>query len=253
MNSEHRLLELLHVQPPHLLRRNLWRPLDLQYVRHQLRLPHLHGLGLGRMDLLHLRAFGGLLRGPPPELHVHPSSTHSRYKLFVSPQDLLSFGLSMLGREIVFSDTTLTVLNQGASRFIGFFGNNYVTIDKDENGRRGRPRARRSAARRHLFLTCSGREGRSRQSPPATSRMSRSPHPARLPHQLPDRQCRHRRPALAGQSTNAVSPDPNPAPRRSPAGCRCRLPSTSTWQIRPPPSGSRPRVRLGDRPGVQED
>ena len=65
--------------------------------------------------------------------YTPPSTPTSRYKLFVSPQDLLSFGLSMLGREIVFSDTTLTVLNQGASRFIGFFGNNYVVINKNES------------------------------------------------------------------------------------------------------------------------
>lgn len=65
--------------------------------------------------------------------YTPPSTPTTRYKLFVSPQDLLSFGLSMLGREIVFSDTTLTVLNQGASRFIGFFGNNYVVINKNES------------------------------------------------------------------------------------------------------------------------
>ena len=63
--------------------------------------------------------------------YTPPSTPTTRYRLSVAPQDLQSFGLSMLGREIVFADDTITIQDQGAARIIGFFGNDYITIDKD--------------------------------------------------------------------------------------------------------------------------
>ena len=61
-----------------------------------------------------------------------PSVPTTRYKMFVAPQDLMSFGVSMLGREITFDKTILQIPNRGASRFIGFYGNDYVVIDQTE-------------------------------------------------------------------------------------------------------------------------
>jgi len=61
-----------------------------------------------------------------------PSFPTTRYKMFVTPQDLMSFGVSMLGREITFDKTILQIPNRGASRFISFYGNDYVVIDQTE-------------------------------------------------------------------------------------------------------------------------
>ena len=61
-----------------------------------------------------------------------PSSPTTRYKMFVAPQDLQSFGVSMLGREITFDKTILQIPNRGASRLISFYSNDYVVIDQAE-------------------------------------------------------------------------------------------------------------------------
>jgi hypothetical protein len=65
--------------------------------------------------------------------YTPPSTPTTRYKVFVSPQDLQSFGVSMLGREIAFSKTTITFTDRGATRIIGFYGNDYVVINKSED------------------------------------------------------------------------------------------------------------------------
>ena len=61
-----------------------------------------------------------------------PTVITTRYKMFVAPQDLQGFGVSMLGREITFSKDNPPLHNQGSTRFIGFYGNDYVVIDKNE-------------------------------------------------------------------------------------------------------------------------
>ena len=56
----------------------------------------------------------------------------SRYRLSVSPADLLSFGISLLGRIITFDGATLTVADRRATRPIAYFGAGYIIIDADE-------------------------------------------------------------------------------------------------------------------------
>ena len=51
--------------------------------------------------------------------------------------DLLS--ISILGRNIVFSNDTLTAANQGAVRAIGGFGTNFVTIAQEDQNDQGVP------------------------------------------------------------------------------------------------------------------
>ena len=63
----------------------------------------------------------------------YPSSAPTtRYRLAVSPADLLSFGLSLTGREVVFEDDTLTVDDQGLSRPVAAFGAGYVVVSKQD-------------------------------------------------------------------------------------------------------------------------
>jgi hypothetical protein len=56
----------------------------------------------------------------------------SRYKLVVAPADLNAFGISMLGRQILFDDVILTVANEGAARIIAMYGGNYIVINRDD-------------------------------------------------------------------------------------------------------------------------
>jgi hypothetical protein len=55
----------------------------------------------------------------------------TRYRLYVTPANLTSFGISMLGRQIVFDDTAA---NPGASRNITGYVANWIVIDKPEPG-----------------------------------------------------------------------------------------------------------------------
>ena len=56
----------------------------------------------------------------------------TRYKLVVTPPNLASFGISMLGRQIVFDDDTITADDEGASRLITGYGSNWIVIDKND-------------------------------------------------------------------------------------------------------------------------
>ena len=62
-----------------------------------------------------------------------PGYATTRYRLYIAPQNLNSFGLSMAGRNIVFDDVVLplTVANNGATRIITFFGQDYIVVNKD--------------------------------------------------------------------------------------------------------------------------
>jgi hypothetical protein len=62
-----------------------------------------------------------------------PGYTTSRYRLYVSPQDLLSSGLSLAGRPIVFDDVVLpqTAANNGAARTVEYFGSGYIIVSRD--------------------------------------------------------------------------------------------------------------------------
>ena len=56
----------------------------------------------------------------------------SRYKLVVTPADLNTFGVSILGRQILFDDVILTAANEGAARIIAMYGGNYIVINRDD-------------------------------------------------------------------------------------------------------------------------
>ena len=56
----------------------------------------------------------------------------TRLKLFVAPTDLLSFGISLLGRILTFDSNIPTVADRKATRPITYFGNDYVIIDVNE-------------------------------------------------------------------------------------------------------------------------
>ena len=61
-----------------------------------------------------------------------PSAPTTRYRLGVSPADLLSFGVTLVGREVVFDPGTLTVADQGASRVVEALGAGYVVVSKQD-------------------------------------------------------------------------------------------------------------------------
>jgi hypothetical protein len=72
-----------------------------------------------------------VLDADSPQTPVGPSTT--RYLLLVSTPPLLtSYPVSLLGRQIVFADDTLTLANQGAARLITNYGGNFVAIDRDD-------------------------------------------------------------------------------------------------------------------------
>lgn len=56
----------------------------------------------------------------------------SRYNLIVTPAELNTFGVSMLGRQILFDDGIPTAANEGAARTITGYGGNFITIAKDD-------------------------------------------------------------------------------------------------------------------------
>ena len=57
----------------------------------------------------------------------------TRYFLVVgTPPLLTSYPVSILGRQVVFADDTLTVGDRGAARVITGYGGNYVVIDRDD-------------------------------------------------------------------------------------------------------------------------
>jgi hypothetical protein len=56
----------------------------------------------------------------------------TRYKLVVTPPNLTSFGISMLGRQIIFDDDTITADDEGAARNITGYGWNWIVIDKND-------------------------------------------------------------------------------------------------------------------------
>jgi len=60
------------------------------------------------------------------------SSTTRFYLTVATPPLLTSFGVSLLGRQIVFADDTLTTSDQGAARFITGYGGNFVAIVRDD-------------------------------------------------------------------------------------------------------------------------
>jgi hypothetical protein len=61
-----------------------------------------------------------------------PNTT--RYYLQVTTPPLLtSFPVTLLGRQLVFADDTLTAANQGAARIVTGYGGNYVVIDRDDS------------------------------------------------------------------------------------------------------------------------
>ena len=68
-----------------------------------------------------------------------PTPTTTRYLLAVGPPALTSYPISILGRNIVFSNDTPTAANQGAVRAIGGFGTNFVTIAQEDQNDQGVP------------------------------------------------------------------------------------------------------------------
>ena len=68
--------------------------------------------------------------GLPPVIPTAAPTT--RLKLFVAPTDLLSFGISLLGRILTFDSSILTVADRKATRPITYFGQDYVIIDVNE-------------------------------------------------------------------------------------------------------------------------
>jgi hypothetical protein len=56
----------------------------------------------------------------------------SRYNLIVTPAELNTFGVSMLGRQILFDDGIPTTANEGAARIITMYGGNFITIARDD-------------------------------------------------------------------------------------------------------------------------
>jgi len=58
------------------------------------------------------------------------TSTTTRYALSVAAPALTSYPVSIQGRQVVFSDDTLTTEDQGAVRTITYFSTNYLVIDQ---------------------------------------------------------------------------------------------------------------------------
>jgi hypothetical protein len=57
------------------------------------------------------------------------TATTTRFMLVVAPPALSSYPISILGRQIIFADDTLTPQDAGAVRFITGFSTNYVVVD----------------------------------------------------------------------------------------------------------------------------
>lgn len=56
----------------------------------------------------------------------------TRYYLIMAPPDLTSYPVSLLGRQVIFADDTLTTQDAGASRNITFYSRNFLVIDRDD-------------------------------------------------------------------------------------------------------------------------
>jgi hypothetical protein len=65
--------------------------------------------------------------------YIPVTNITTRYRLGVNPADLTSFGISILGRELVFDDDTLTVADRGASRLVAYYGAGYVVINRSDS------------------------------------------------------------------------------------------------------------------------
>src|SRR5271157_2152947 len=61
-----------------------------------------------------------------------PGVATTRFLLVVGPPTLTSYPISILGRNIVFADDTLTTADAGAVRVIGGYNTNYLTISKED-------------------------------------------------------------------------------------------------------------------------
>jgi len=61
-----------------------------------------------------------------------PSPTTTRYYLVTAPPRLTSYAVSLLGRQVTFSDDTLTAADRGASRAIQNYGPSFVVINRDD-------------------------------------------------------------------------------------------------------------------------
>lgn len=56
----------------------------------------------------------------------------TRYLIFIGPPKLTSYPISLLGRQVVFGDATLTVPDQGAVRNITGYSGTWFVIDKED-------------------------------------------------------------------------------------------------------------------------
>jgi hypothetical protein len=61
-----------------------------------------------------------------------PSATTLRYRLGVTVPDLQSFGISLLGRPLVFNEDTLTPGDAGATRRVSYFRADSITVDRQD-------------------------------------------------------------------------------------------------------------------------
>ena len=61
-----------------------------------------------------------------------PTPTTTRYLLVVGPPALTSYPVSMLGRQIIFADDTLTTEDAGAARLITGYSTNYLVINQND-------------------------------------------------------------------------------------------------------------------------
>jgi hypothetical protein len=61
-----------------------------------------------------------------------PSGSTTRYYLVVGLPALTSYPVSMLGRQVVFADDTLTTADAGAARFITGYGTNFLVINRND-------------------------------------------------------------------------------------------------------------------------
>jgi hypothetical protein len=67
--------------------------------------------------------------------YAAPTSATTRYMLVVNPPNpvLTAFPVTMLGRQVVFADDTLTAGDQGAARIITGFGANFVVVNQADD------------------------------------------------------------------------------------------------------------------------
>jgi hypothetical protein len=56
----------------------------------------------------------------------------TRYRIYVAPADLLTLGVSMLGRDLVFEAGTATAADRGASRVVDYYGAGYVVVRRSD-------------------------------------------------------------------------------------------------------------------------